>query len=130
MTVIHYMKDEEILCGTKAKTFKSTDDKKHVTCKRCLKRFNDNSINVRITKKYVILSLKKIDFLFSLKGKIENFMFSTVDGTAFTSPGLYSTQIKRVTSEKDRNRISESLRMLKADNNGLYAEDVYEHFNI
>jgi len=35
MAVVHYEMDGKIVCGTKVKSFKSTDDKNEVTCKRC-----------------------------------------------------------------------------------------------
>ena len=130
MAVMHYKKDGKILCGTKAKTFKSTNDRKLVTCKRCLKKLKDVTINVIQTKTHIILTIKRIQFMFPLDKKIELFMMSTPDGTVFTSPLLCGTQIKRVVVERDRKVLSNVLQTLKMENKGLYAKNIYDHFKI
>jgi len=131
MAVIHYMKNNEILCGTKAKNFKSTDNKDSVTCKRCLNKFKaTNSIRVSKTKGDVILTVKRVEMKFPLNGSIDNFRLSAPEGMVFTSCGLHGTQVKRVMGDKDRKDIASILKSLKVTNKGLYANDIFNHFSI
>jgi len=130
MAVLHYKNGDSILCGTKAKTYKHTDDKTTVTCKRCLGKFKSNKVKVSKTHDFVILSVKRVEMKFPLRGKIDHFMLSIPDGSVFTSCGLYGTQVKRAMSTKDRTDISNTLKSLKNDNNGLYAEDIYKEYHI
>ena len=50
MAVIHYRKDSEIVCNTKGKSLKSTNNPDEVTCKRCMKKpcFRSNKYDIEI----------------------------------------------------------------------------------
>ena len=127
MAVLHYNKD---MCGTKAKTIKSTDEKSLVTCKRCLNRMKSSTagkIRVEKMKGHVILSYKRLQLRFKMHDANDQFMFCSPDGYTFTSPALKGTQVKKMMTQKDRTYFTSVLTSLK-DNGVLTGENVYNHF--
>ena len=127
MAVLHYNKD---ICGVKAKTIKSTDDKTLVTCKRCLNRMKKSTagkIHVEKMKDHVILSYKRLQLRFKMYDANDQFMFCSPDGYTFTTPALMGTQVKKMLTQKDRTYFIDLLASLK-DNGVLTGENVYNHF--
>lgn len=128
MAVTHYIKD---ICGTKAKTIKSTNDKTLVTCKRCLKRMiSSTASKVRVEKiaDDVVLSYKRLQLKFKTREGNPMFMLCSPEGHVFTSVALSGTQIKRVMGDKDRKYFKNVLISLRDDGGELTGENVYKHF--
>jgi len=128
MAVLHYSKD---MCGTKAKTINSTDDKALVTCKRCLNKMkssNMGKVRVEKIKENTTITFKRLQFKFKTHENNDMFMFTAPDGYIYTSAALSGTNIKRNMVEKDRLYFKDLFVALKNDGE-LTSENIYKHFN-
>jgi len=131
MAVVHYEMDGKIVCGTKAKSFKSTDDKNEVTCKRCKSKISksvEGSIKVKKTDTRVELVCKGFKMSFPIK-EFDMFTFSSFDGKCCmgSSVGLHSGQIKSYMKSNEREFFIDSFKKIK-DNGALTGVNVYNHF--
>jgi hypothetical protein len=141
MAVLHFINKSEILCGTKAKTFKSTEVKELVTCKRCLKKLGVASVPTKKTKpkrketktiaemsgRFVILTNKDCCFRFDM-GPSAHFMFCTSAGCIFTGTALRGSQVKKNMKEKERKKMINIFTELKDDEGMVSGRSVLERF--
>jgi hypothetical protein len=131
MAVIHYEIDGEIVCGTKAKKFKSTINKKEVTCKRCKSKISKSvggSIKVKKTNTNVEIICKKFKMKFPIKD-FNMFTFSSFDGKCCmgSSIGFHSGQIKSYMKSNERQFFIDSFKKIK-EIGSLTGLNVYEYF--
>ena len=141
MAVTHFINKGTILCGTKAKSFKSTEVKELVTCKRCLKKLgivsastknpapkrNDNKTTAEICGRFVVLTSKDFCFRFDMKPS-SNFMFCTSTGSCFTSPNLCGSQLKKNMKDKVRKNMIDIFAEMKDDEGMISGRTVLERF--
>ena len=63
MAVVHFKKDGNIVCGTKAAQYTSTENKAEVTCKRCIKKLENKTTKVKKTSKKALVGKGGIEFV-------------------------------------------------------------------